>query len=226
MGEDKQDMRMYVVVVSACEMGVLHEVVMLVVVTVHVVCGVHVCVSAVLVTVGKAVQVSGSGTEDAVHAGVGDDVTVRENEEGETVEAVSVDANVCPLLLPCDSGYPNLSWLLTPVRNPRTGGENWYNEGHGRTRPVVERTFRLLKARFRCICFRGGSPRYAPKKVYQIVVVCLVLHNLTLRCHVPYLQEERSDNASGAAVDTEDSEEKEEEEDGDNRTHIILQYFQ
>ncbi|KAJ1217185.1 hypothetical protein NDU88_004780 [Pleurodeles waltl] len=30
-----------------------------------------------------------------------------------------------------DSVYPNLSWLLTPVRNPRTGAEERYNEAHG-----------------------------------------------------------------------------------------------
>ncbi|KAJ1126889.1 hypothetical protein NDU88_005295 [Pleurodeles waltl] len=36
-----------------------------------------------------------------------------------------------------DSGYPNLSWLLTPVRSPRTRAEERYNEAHGRTRRVI-----------------------------------------------------------------------------------------
>ncbi|KAJ1151740.1 hypothetical protein NDU88_004520 [Pleurodeles waltl] len=47
-----------------------------------------------------------------------------------------------------DSGYPNLSWLLTPVRNPRTRAEERYNEAHGRTRRVIKRTFGLLKVPF------------------------------------------------------------------------------
>ncbi|XP_069077629.1 putative nuclease HARBI1 [Pleurodeles waltl] len=40
-----------------------------------------------------------------------------------------------------DSGYPNLPWLLTPVRHPTTTAENSFNE-------AIERTFGLLKARF------------------------------------------------------------------------------
>ncbi|KAJ1183526.1 hypothetical protein NDU88_000344 [Pleurodeles waltl] len=47
-----------------------------------------------------------------------------------------------------ESGYPNLSWLLTPVRNPRTRAEEPYNEAHGRTRRIIERTFGLLKVPF------------------------------------------------------------------------------
>ncbi|KAJ1198465.1 hypothetical protein NDU88_002306 [Pleurodeles waltl] len=126
-----------------------------------------------------------------------------------------------------DSGYPNLSWLLTPVRNPRTRAEERYNEAHGRTRRVIERTFGLLEARFRCLHMTGGSLMYSPKKVCHIIVACCMLHNLALRRQVPFLQEDGRDGGVVAAVEPVESDE--EEDDGaetDNRDRIIEQYFQ
>ncbi|KAJ1109612.1 hypothetical protein NDU88_006972 [Pleurodeles waltl] len=124
-------------------------------------------------------------------------------------------------------GYPNLSWLLTPVRNPRTRAEERYNEAHGPTRRITERTFGLLKARFRCLHLTGGSLYYSPKKVCQIIVACCILHNLALQHQVPFLQEDGPDAGLVASVEPVDSEEEEtEEEDIDNRNNIIRQYFQ
>ncbi|KAJ1202018.1 hypothetical protein NDU88_005821 [Pleurodeles waltl] len=126
-----------------------------------------------------------------------------------------------------DSGYPNLSWLLTPVRNPRTRAEERYNEAHGRTRRVIERTFGFLKAMFRCLHMTGGSLFCSPKKVCQIIVACCVLHNLALRRQVPFLQEDGPDGGVVAAVEPVDSEDEEaEEEDINNRDSVIQQYFQ
>ncbi|KAJ1101087.1 hypothetical protein NDU88_006161 [Pleurodeles waltl] len=126
-----------------------------------------------------------------------------------------------------DSGYPNLSWLLTPVRNPRTRAEERYNEAHVRTRRVIERTFGLLKARFRCLHMTGGSLFYSPKKVCQIIVACCMIHNLALRRQVPFLQEDGPDGGVVAAVEPVDSDEDEaEEEDMQNRDSVIQQYFQ
>ncbi|KAJ1137867.1 hypothetical protein NDU88_004263 [Pleurodeles waltl] len=126
-----------------------------------------------------------------------------------------------------DSGYPNLSWLLTPVRNPRTRAEDRYNEAHGQTRRVIERTFGLLQARFRCLHMTGGSLYYSPKKVCQIIVACCMLHNLALQQQVPFLQEDGPEGGLVAAVEPVDSEEEEaEEEDIDNRNNVIQQYFQ
>ncbi|KAJ1091436.1 hypothetical protein NDU88_004562 [Pleurodeles waltl] len=126
-----------------------------------------------------------------------------------------------------DSGYPNLSWLLTPVRNPRTMAEERYNEAHGRTRRVIERTFGLLNARFRCLHMTGGSLFYSPRKVCQIIIACCILHNLALRRQVPFLQEDGPDDSVVAAVEPVDSDEEEaEEEDIDNKDSVIQQYFQ
>ncbi|KAJ1157168.1 hypothetical protein NDU88_009883 [Pleurodeles waltl] len=126
-----------------------------------------------------------------------------------------------------DSGYPRLSWLLTPVRNARTRAEECYNEAHGRTRHIIERTFGLLKARFQCLHLTGGSLYYSPKKVCQIIVECCMLHTVALRRQVSFLQEDGPDDGLVAAVEPVDSEEEEaEEEDIDNQTIIIMQYFQ
>ncbi|KAJ1084190.1 hypothetical protein NDU88_004342 [Pleurodeles waltl] len=126
-----------------------------------------------------------------------------------------------------DSGYPNLSWLLTPVRNPRTRTEERYNEAQGRTRRVIEQTFGLLKARFRCLHMTSGSLFYSPKKVCQIIVAYCMLHNLALQRQVPFLQEDGPDDGVVAAVEPVNSDEEEaEEEDMHNRDSVIQQYFQ
>ncbi|XP_069061943.1 putative nuclease HARBI1 [Pleurodeles waltl] len=88
-----------------------------------------------------------------------------------------------------DLGYPNLSWLLTPVRNPSTRAEKQYNKGYGGTRRVVRRTFGLLKTIFRCLHISGGYLQYSPQKVCQIVVACCMFHNLALRTNIPLLEE-------------------------------------
>ncbi|XP_068103245.1 putative nuclease HARBI1 [Hyperolius riggenbachi] len=77
-----------------------------------------------------------------------------------------------------DSGYPCLKWLLTPVGRASTAAEMAYNSAHSRTRVVVERTFGVLKGRFRAISLSGGHLRYSPGKVCKIVMACCVLHNM------------------------------------------------
>ncbi|KAJ1204394.1 hypothetical protein NDU88_008172 [Pleurodeles waltl] len=157
---------------------------------------------------------------DVVNAGLSEDATGRvvdEEEEGDTVEEVDVG----------DSGYAKLSWLLTPVRNPRTRAEEHYNEAHGCTRRIIERTFGLLKTRFWCLHLTGGSLYYSPKKVCQIIVACCMLHNLALRHQVPFLEEDEPGDGLVAAMEPVDSEgEEADEEDVNNRTNIIQQYFQ
>ncbi|KAJ1194330.1 hypothetical protein NDU88_003619 [Pleurodeles waltl] len=96
----------------------------------------------------------------------------------------------------------------------------------GQTRRVIERTFGLLKARFRCLHLTGGSLYYSPKKVCQIIVACCMLHNLALRWQVPFLQEDGPAGGLVAAVEPVNIEEEEAgKEDIDNRNNVIMQYF-
>ena len=48
-----------------------------------------------------------------------------------------------------DSGYPLKTWLITPKLNPTTQQEVRFNHAHCKTRNPIERSFGLLKARFR-----------------------------------------------------------------------------
>ena len=70
---------------------------------------------------------------------------------------------------------------MTPFRNPQTPGEENYNAAHIHTRGVVERTFGLLKSRFRCLDKSGGTLLYAPNFVCQIIGACCILHNFAVR---------------------------------------------
>ncbi|XP_044592656.1 putative nuclease HARBI1 [Cotesia glomerata] len=54
-------------------------------------------------------------------------------------------------LLLGDSGYPNLSYLLTPLQDPQRPAEQLYNESQIRTRNTIERTFGVWSRKFAII---------------------------------------------------------------------------
>ena len=80
-----------------------------------------------------------------------------------------------------DNGYPLKSWLMVPYITPTSARQIGFNRKHSRARVVIERTFGLLKMRFRCVDRSGGTLQYTPQKVASFVVVCCVLHNMALR---------------------------------------------
>lgn len=90
-----------------------------------------------------------------------------------------------------DSGYPSLTFLLTPFRNPQNEEEQRYNEIQSRTRMVVERTFGVWKRRFPCLS-RGLSLKLVT--CTGVVSACAVLHNLSLY-YKDVLPEEPEPNA-------------------------------
>ncbi|XP_069165794.1 putative nuclease HARBI1 [Procambarus clarkii] len=84
-----------------------------------------------------------------------------------------------------DSGYPLQHNLLTPFTNHENPPEELYNRSHARTRVVIEKTFGVLKSRFRCLHRSGGSLQYEPDKCAKISVACMLLHNYCIEQRIP-----------------------------------------
>lgn len=88
-----------------------------------------------------------------------------------------------------DSGYANTSKFLCPYRNHQyhlaqfnrqnrssryAAPEDLYNHRHAQLRNVIERTFGVLKMRFKVLQL---MPRYKFRKQALIVVACCIIHN-------------------------------------------------
>lgn len=77
-----------------------------------------------------------------------------------------------------DSAFPLLQWLITPFRDcgNLTGQQRKFNREHSRSRQVIERSFGLLKCRFR----RLLRFKFSNMKILVLVLAACVLHNLCL----------------------------------------------
>ncbi|XP_069067027.1 putative nuclease HARBI1 [Pleurodeles waltl] len=84
-----------------------------------------------------------------------------------------------------DQGYGIQPWIMTPFANPSTAAERAYNEAHQRARTIVERTFGILKSRFRCLDITRGTLLYSPEIVCKIILTCAILHNICVRSNIP-----------------------------------------
>lgn len=84
-----------------------------------------------------------------------------------------------------DSGYPQLPYLMTPVRNAVPHTPEWlYNEAHIATRNCIERCNGVLKGRFRCL-LKERTARYEPRFVAELVKACSILHNMCVAANIP-----------------------------------------
>ncbi|XP_062845912.1 putative nuclease HARBI1 [Trichomycterus rosablanca] len=80
-----------------------------------------------------------------------------------------------------DNRYPLQKWLMTPVGNPETTAEYRYNLALIATHEIVDRTFRALQTKFRCLDGAKGYLQYSPEKCARIIQACCVLHNISLQ---------------------------------------------
>uniref|UniRef100_A0A3Q4I8F6 Putative nuclease HARBI1 n=1 Tax=Neolamprologus brichardi TaxID=32507 RepID=A0A3Q4I8F6_NEOBR len=80
-----------------------------------------------------------------------------------------------------DSRYPLRKWLMTPVDCPESPAEFRYNLAHAATREIVDRTFRAIQTRFRCLDGTKGYLQYSPERSSSILLACCVLHNASLQ---------------------------------------------
>ena len=85
-----------------------------------------------------------------------------------------------------DAGYPNQTGYLSPYRCTRYHVEQWHNDpppqgiketfnhAHAKVRNVIERSFGVLKIKFRILL---NMPSFLEDKQARIIVSCMALHN-------------------------------------------------
>ncbi|KAJ4764011.1 DDE family endonuclease [Rhynchospora pubera] len=107
-----------------------------------------------------------------------------------------------------DSGYANTSKFICPFRNHNyhlaqfnrqpissryTVPEELYNHRHAQLRNVIERTFGVLKIRFKIL---DRMPAYKFRKQGLVVMACCIIHNFIKLQNAPDLFLDRSRNVA------------------------------
>ncbi|XP_043100585.1 putative nuclease HARBI1 isoform X2 [Puntigrus tetrazona] len=106
-----------------------------------------------------------------------------------------------------DNRYPLKKWLMTPVQNPESPADYRYNLAHTTTHEIVDRTFRAIQTRFRCLDGAKGYLQYSPEKCSHIIQACCVLHNISLQSGLDAWTFERTEatDQSGEDIDPTDT---------------------
>lgn len=81
-----------------------------------------------------------------------------------------------------DSGYGVKRYLITPLPDPQTRGEQLFNESQIRTRNCIERKFGQWKRRFPILAF---GIRLKTEKVQGVVIATAVLENIAKLLNEP-----------------------------------------
>ncbi|XP_069567879.1 putative nuclease HARBI1 isoform X1 [Brachyistius frenatus] len=123
-----------------------------------------------------------------------------------------------------DGRYPIRKWLMTPVDCPESPAEFRYNLAHTETHEIVDRTFRAIQTRFRCLDGTKGYLQYSPERSSSILLACCVLHNASLQSGLDAWTLERTEpleQPGGLKQRPEDRDTQAE----DLRKQLILKHF-
>lgn len=91
---------------------------------------------------------------------------------------VALSERQIPGHLLADSGYPQRSYIYTPVPRPVNQREHNYNNSLKITRSGVERTIGRWKRRFPCLYFEMQNKL---RNVTRIITSCAILYNLGIQ---------------------------------------------
>lgn len=78
---------------------------------------------------------------------------------------------------------------MTPLGATHVPEEQRYNSSHVRTRAIIERTFGLMKMRFRCMDGSGGVILSQPDRACEIIMAVACLHNIAERRNLPIIND-------------------------------------
>lgn len=92
-----------------------------------------------------------------------------------------------------DCRYPLRKWLMTPIDYPESPADFRYNLAHSTSHEIVDRTFRAIQTRFKCLDGTKGYLQYSPEKSSSIILACCVLHNASLQSGLDAWTLERTD---------------------------------
>ncbi|XP_071772860.1 putative nuclease HARBI1 [Centroberyx gerrardi] len=123
-----------------------------------------------------------------------------------------------------DLRYPLRKWLMTPVCYPESPAEFRYNLAHTATHEIVDRTFRAIQTRFRCLDGSKGYLQYSPEKSSSILLACCVLHNASLQSGLDAWTLERTDPLEQPESLEQRPEDRDTEAE-DGRKQLILKNF-